>query len=209
MTINRISRRAIVAGLASTPLAALPALATPRADDDPALAAFRVYEARRVQVAAVDRLIEEELKRTDRVMEKIGIVRFQGQVIHGFHQMELIFTKAIAATEDACEKDRIRDEFRKCRREFEGRVPEYEAARADSRIRDLEAEIEPLDIARNEAEAVLLTTAPTTRDGALAVLGHVAEMVKDDDFCPLIQEAIRAAMRVFARDAETAKVLGY
>lgn len=184
-----------IAGLAAAPAAALPAIAgaSPEAAD-PIFAAFAEFERAKAADAAAWKSFNNLEEATWSALEAAGIKApqlFSHQRLEALRELGLLSESDYAEALTAL--DGPESEHQAMWRAVE---ESDEAARATSEV-------------RGEAERELLTTAPTTHAGALQLLGHLAELLSDDDVvndlyvADVVGDAIRNAIAVFMREARS------
>ena len=215
--MTKTSRRAIVAGLAATPLAGLPALAPAAPGADPALAALAEHDRARSALDAAYSRTRSASAKLDAAREALGLVIYKGEEVHSLRQLEALCR---AEPKDMSDEDleRAIADLRRNNAAIRAAASrpdrEYEAARAalierepalEPAIVEMqeveEAEDAPLD-ALNEAETAIVAAKPTTRAGAAAQLRFIADHFEEliDDSRELAPDALRAVADLLAAD---------
>jgi hypothetical protein len=187
------SRRAVVAGLAAAPVAALPVLACASpASADPIFDAFEEFERAKVADELASKAYEVQQAVTFQATEAAGVNPSQ---ILTRRRLELRHECGLLSDSECAEALTA----------LEGRESGLQAMW--SALEDLDKPAEAAFEARAAAERDLLSTAPTTRVGALRLLHHLAELLDGDDVVndrfldDVVGDAIRNAIAVFESEA--------
>lgn len=189
------TRRAVVAGLAAAPVASLPAVACASpAPADPIFDAFAEFERAKATDAAAWKAYNDLEESTWSALEAAGIKPTQ-LLTH----RRLESHRAAGLLSDT--------EYADALTALDGPETEHQALwRA---VEELEESSRDAAEARGEAEREFVTTAPTTRAGALRLLRHLAEFLDGDDVVndrfldDVCGDAIRNALAVFESEARS------
>lgn len=186
------TRRAVLAGLAAAPVAALPAIAGAVSGEDPILAAFAEFERAKAADGRAWKAYNDLEEVTATAFEAAGVTPTQILT-----RRKLEIDRELGLLSDA--------QYEEALTTLDGPESEYQA-----RWRAVEESDETARGAaekRGAAEQELLATAPTTRAGALRLLRHLADFLDQDDVVndlyvdDLVGDAIRNAIAVFESEA--------
>lgn len=193
------TRRAILAGLAATPVAGLPALAAALPGADPVLAALAEHSRAGAVLNAAFARTAVYSDKLDAMHREIGLVTFQGEEVFSRFMLDHRFSEMEDVTPD------IEAEYRAARAAFLKLEPAYHDAFVRSGLREAERAQDEPSRALFNAEDAVLEAEPTTREGALRLLAHVAERLASDSLgdreAELAPAAIRAAVVVLEAGA--------
>jgi hypothetical protein len=187
------TRRAVVTGLAVAPVTALPAIAgASPAPADPIFDAFAEFERAKASELRTWKAYNDLEEATASVLEAAGI-----KPTEIFTHRRLETHRELGLLSDA--------EYAEALTALDGPETEHQAMwRA---VEELEESSRDAAGARGEAEREFVTTAPTTRAGALRLLHHLAEFLDSDDVVndrfleDVVGDAIRNAIAVFESEA--------
>lgn len=218
---NTPSRRAMLAGLAVSPVAGLPAVAGAFASD-PALDALREYE----RIHALEEAAWEASSEVNAIacagQEVFDDVYFNGARVFNLTDLEVSRERSIGTTDEELEETilRLRNGNAIKRAENGNLEPEYERARAilEARAaiplaRDAVAVIDAEELASeacdrtHQAQGALFKAEPTTPGGAIAQLRFIAKFVdepgviNDTSAEGIIGDTIRRAVAVLEMEA--------
>jgi hypothetical protein len=187
------TRRAVVAGLAVAPVAALPAIAgASPAPDDAIFDAFAEFERMKASEIAAWKAYNDLEESTASALKAAGIEPtqiFTHRRLETHRELGLLSDSEYAAALAALEGPE--SEHQAMWRAVE-ESDEFALAAAE---------------ARGEAEREFVTTAPTTRAGALHLLHHLAEFLDGDDVVndrfldDVVGDAIRNVIAAFESEA--------
>jgi hypothetical protein len=187
------TRRAVVAGLAAAPVAALPTFAgASPAPADPIFDAFAEFERAKAADGLAWKAYNDLEEVTTSAFEEAGVTPTQILT-----RRKLEIHRELGLLSDA--------QYEEALTTLDGPESEYQA-----RWRAVEESDESARVAAEErgaAEQELLATAPTTRAGALRLLRHLADFLDQDDVVndlyvdDLVGDAIRNAIAVFEAEA--------
>jgi hypothetical protein len=187
------TRRAFVAGLAAAPVAALPAIsgASP-ASADPIFDVFAEFERMKASELAAWKAYNDLEESTADALKAAGIEPtqiFTHRRLETHRELGLLSDSEYADALTALDSP-----------ESEHQALWRAVEEAEESSRDAAEE-------RGEAEREFVTTAPTTRAGALRLLHHLAEFLDGDDVVndrfldDVVGNAIRNAIAVFESEA--------
>jgi hypothetical protein len=187
--------RAVVAGLAVVPVAELPAIAgSSPAPADPIFDAFAEFERMKASELAAWKAYNDLEESTASALKAAGIEPTQ------------IFTRRRLKTHH--ELGLLSDaEYAEALTGLDGPETEHQAMWRAVEESD-EFALSAAE-ARGDAEREFVTTAPTTRAGALRLLHHLAEFLDGDDVVndrfldDVVGDAIRNAIAVFESEARS------
>ena len=192
---NRLAtRRAVVAGFAASPLAALPPDASGGLSDDPIFAAFAEFERAKTANEAISKAVDDLRGETFAAIKAVGL---DPREICSLRKLKTCLEMEVYSEED----------YAAGLAKLEGSPGEIQKAliRLD--------EAEDADVAASRAawssERKLCETPPTTRAGALRLLRHLADFLDEDDVVndnwvgDTIGDAIRNAVAVLEREARS------
>jgi hypothetical protein len=189
------TRRAVVAGLAAAPVAGLPALAgASPAPADPIFDTFAEFERMKASERAAWKAYNDLEEATASALEAAGIKPTQ-LLTH----RRLEAHRAAGLLSDS--------EYAEALAALDGPESEHQAMwRA---VEEFDEAALAAAEARGEAEREFVTTAPTTRAGALQLLHHLAEVLDGDDVVndrfldDVVGDAIRNAIAVFESEVRS------
>jgi hypothetical protein len=220
-TTSTPSRRSMLAGLAVSPVAGLPAVASAFASD-PALDALREYDRlHTIEQAAWDASSEANaIACTGK--EVLNDVVFNGERMYSLTHLEVSRERSMGLTDDELEDTILRLRRGNTRKRAEGASleREYQKARAilEAReaiplARDSSAVVEAEERASdaqgetNEAQIAVFETEPTTPAGAIALLRFIGDFVDKPDVINdttangILGDVIRRAVDILERGA--------
>ncbi|MBM3653805.1 MAG: hypothetical protein FJX06_13390 [Alphaproteobacteria bacterium] len=190
---RQTTRRAVVAGLALAPVAALPAFAgASPAPADPIFDAFAEFERMKASELAAWKAYNDLEESTASALEAAGIEPtqiFTHRRLETHHELGLMSDSEYAEASAALAG------------------PESEHQAMWRAVEELTESSRVAAEALGEAEREFVTTAPTTRAGALQLLHHLAEFLSDDDVVndrflgDVAGDAIRNVIAVFESEA--------
>ncbi len=186
------TRRAFVAGLAAAPAAGLPVVTVAAMPDDPIFEAFVEFERAKAADDLAWKGYNDLEEVTATAFEEAGVTPTQILT-----RRKLESHRELGLLSDS--------QYEEALTTLDGPESEYQA-----RWRAVEESEESARAAAEErgaAEQELLSTAPTTRVGALRLLRHLADFLDQDDVVndlyvdDLVGDAIRNAIAVFEWEA--------
>ncbi|ULO22986.1 hypothetical protein [Methylocystis sp. SB2] len=188
------TRRAVVAGLVVAPVAALPAFPglPAQAAADPIFSASSEFARAKAAEDLAGNAYNDLEESTWSALKSAGIRPtqiFTHRNLETHRELGLLSDSEYAAALAA----------------LDGPESEHQAMRRA--VEELRESSRDAALARGEAEREFVTTAPTTRAGALRLLRHLAEFLDGDDVIndrfldDVVGDAIRNAIAVFEREA--------
>ncbi|MCQ4188049.1 hypothetical protein [Methylocystis suflitae] len=197
------TRRALVAGIAATPVAGLPALADVVAEPDPifdVIAEQRRCKARTDEVLAS---LNSKIEDLEAERDKIAVIQFMGKKFQS--SAALLHSVNIKG---ALSGDEITDFFN-AREQLLIHEAAFERVQDESGCAEAEDEFSERNKAYFDAEMRALATQPTTASGALALLAFVVEHLEGPHCDPgehhpePLLGAVRNALAVLQQEAQS------
>jgi hypothetical protein len=184
----------MLAGLAASPVAGLPAIAGVVAEDDPIFAAFAEFERAKAANKTVTEAVDELRGETWEAIEAAGLdprVTISRRKLEERRELNFYSDKDYAAG----------------LAKLEGAPGEIQKMLL--RLDEAEDTDREATEAEKDSECALYDTPPATRAGALWLLRHIADFLDEDDVVndnwvgDLIGDAIRNAAAVLEREARS------
>lgn len=197
------SRRAMLAGLAAAPTAALPVIAGAVTEDDPIFAAIAKQRRRKALADEAGALVNGKCVDLEAAMDRIAIIRFRGikfqstaALVHFLNVKKFLSGDEIT-------------EFFNARKALQNHEAAFERARVESGVAEAEDVFSERNKAYFDAEMRVLATRPTTAGGALALLAFLVEHLEGPHCDPgehhpePLLGAVRNSLAVLQREARS------
>ncbi len=187
------SRRAMLAGLTAAPVAGLPAIAGAAMSDDPIFAAFAEFERAKAADQAISKAADELRGETYSAIKAAGV---DPRTILTHRKLENWREMSLCSDDD-----------------YAAGLAELEAPNEHQKMLMRLEESDEADMesgwAAGASQRALCETPPTTRDGALRLLRHLADFLDEGDVVndlhlgDVVGDAIRNAVEVLEREAQS------